>query len=234
MAATISKRGVLSKLNGDGQALESGEMTGQIAGRSIEHNLSYRTLKRGRNFEASTRRPIMYLMFNWNRTNSRLPQCSKSARNQAKIEPGAKMAGYSGTPLPKKLGIKADHLVAIVNAPNGFQATISPLPDGVAIVDSLPGSGKADVIVLFTTSLSELRAAFKSAAKKLKPAGGLWIGWPKKASGMPTDVSENPVRDIGLAAGLVDNKVCALDETWSGLRFVYRLADRPKKKAKAK
>ena len=144
------------------------------------------------------------------------------------------MAGYSGTPLPKKLGIKAGQLVAVVNAPDGFEATLSPLPDDITIIDSLSSSGRADVIVLFTKSLSDLRGAFKSAAKKLKPDGGLWIGWPKKASGMPTDVSENLVRDIGLAAGLVDNKVCALDETWSGLRFVYRVADRPNKKAKAK
>ena len=144
------------------------------------------------------------------------------------------MAGYSGTPLPRKLGIKAGHLIALINAPDGFQATLSPLPDGVSVCDSLPDAEQADVIVLFTKSLAELRANFKLFAGRLKPDGGLWIGWPKKSSGVATDVSENPVRDIGLAAGLVDNKVCALDDTWSGLRFVYRLADRPKKKAKTK
>jgi hypothetical protein len=173
-------------------------------------------------------------MFNLSPSVSRLPKAPKYAIKQAKTEMGVSMAGYSGTPLPQKLGIKPGQLVAIVNPPDGFNATLSPLPDGVSIVDSLASSRRVDVIVLFTKSLSELRAGFKAAAKKMKPDGGLWIGWPKKSSGVITDVSENLVRDNGLAAGLVDNKVCALDDTWSGLRFVYRVADRPKKKAKAK
>lgn len=139
------------------------------------------------------------------------------------------MAGYSGTPLPKKLGIKPGHHVAFVDAPVGFMASVAPLPDGVSVVDLMPESGRLDVIVLFAGSLAELREKFKPAAKKLKPDGGLWIGWPKKSSGVATDLSENPVRDIGLAAGLVDNKVCALDDIWSALRFVYRVADRPRK-----
>ncbi len=141
------------------------------------------------------------------------------------------MAGYSGTPLPQKLGIKAGHMVALVDVPEGFREIIVPLPDDVSIFDGLPKSGKLDVIILLTMRRAELRTKFKAAAKRLQPAGGLWIGWPKKSSGVATDVSENLIRDIGLAAGLVDNKVCALDETWSGLRFVIRVADRPKKKA---
>ena len=144
------------------------------------------------------------------------------------------MAGYSGTPLAQKLGIKQDHLVAVLNPPDGLAATIAPLPSGVTVVDKLPAAGSMDVVVFFTKSRSDLRKAFRVVAKQLQPNGGLWIAWPKKASGLETDVSEPVVREIGLAAGLVDNKVCAIDNTWSGLRFVIRLSDRPKKKATAK
>jgi len=144
------------------------------------------------------------------------------------------MAGYSGTPLPQKLGIKANHLIALVNAPDRFAATLAPLPDDVVIHDGLPKAGSLDVIVFFTKSVAELKARFPALAKRLKPDGGLWIGWPKKASGVATDVTEDKLREIILPTGLVDNKVCAIDDTWSGLRFVVRVVDRPKKKAHAK
>ena len=136
------------------------------------------------------------------------------------------MAGYSKTPLSAKLGIKKDHCVAVINAPSGFRQTLGQLPEGV----SLREDGRAsalDVMILFTSSRSELAQRFSGLANRLCPAGGLWIAWPKKASGMSTDLTEDRVREIGLAAGLVDNKVCAVDETWSGLRFVIRLRDRP-------
>lgn len=136
------------------------------------------------------------------------------------------MAGYSGTPLPKKLGIKEDHRVALLNAPADFARTLGELPMGTDLHEELDG-GPFDVVVLFTSVRSELKRRFGSVAKRLTPAGGLWIAWPKKASGVPTDLTENTVRDIGLEVGLVDNKVCAVDETWSGLRFVIRLKDRP-------
>ena len=139
------------------------------------------------------------------------------------------MAGYSGTPLPKKLGIKPDHLVALIDAPLGFDVTLGEIPIGVAVHSDLASRLPIDVIVLFTRSEEELRKRFKVAAKRLAPAGGLWIAWPKRASGVATDLTENAVRAIGLEAGLVDNKVCAVDETWSGLRFVIPLKDRPKK-----
>jgi hypothetical protein len=138
------------------------------------------------------------------------------------------MAGYSGTPLPKKLGIKPAHRLALLNAPDGFLRTLGELPEAVEVLSEVPGGTALDVIVLFTKELSDLRKRFKPIAKKLAPAGGFWIAWPKKASGVPTDLTEDIVRVVGLDAGLVDNKVCAIDDTWSGLRFVIRLEDRPK------
>jgi hypothetical protein len=137
------------------------------------------------------------------------------------------VAGYSGTPLVKKLGIKEHHRVALLDAPEGFDRTIGDLPTGVTVQSNLRGQDSLDVIVFFTTDQSRLRKHFRQCADRLTPAGALWIAWPKKASGMPSDLSEDVVRDVGLEAGLVDNKVCAVDETWSGLRFVWRIKDRP-------
>ena len=136
------------------------------------------------------------------------------------------MAGYSGTPLPKKLGIKAGARVGVSKAPPAFREALGELPDGV-IVEDAGGKGGArsyDVVVAFVTATEELVGAFERLRKRLDPAGGLWIGWPKKknAAGISSDVTENLVRDVGLATGLVDNKVCAIDETWSGLRLVIR------------
>jgi hypothetical protein len=138
------------------------------------------------------------------------------------------VAGYSGTPLPKKLGIKPACRLGLVNAPADFTQTLGELPDGVT-----PGPmkrGPYDVIVLFARNAKELARALPAARERLDPAGGLWIAWPKKSSGIPTDITEGEVRGRGLASRLVDNKVCAIDDTWSGLRFVVRLSDRPKPK----
>ena len=135
------------------------------------------------------------------------------------------MAGYSGTPLPQKLGIKPGARIALLNAPPDFDGTLGELPEGVAVRSR--ARGPLDVIVHFTTSERDLRKRFERLASALEPAGGLWIAWPKRASGVPTDLTDNVVREVGVAAGLVDNKVCAIDETWSGLRFVIRLKDRP-------
>ena len=122
-------------------------------------------------------------------------------------------------------GIKPGHRVALLRAPEGFDDTLGGLPDGVAVRRS--ARGPLDVIVSFTGSERELRQRFDTLARALDPAGGLWIAWPKRASGVPTDLDGNVVREIGLAHGLVDNKVCAIDETWSALRFVVRVEDRP-------
>ena len=127
------------------------------------------------------------------------------------------MAGYSGTPLPQKLGIKDGARVRLRGAPGGFARTLGVVPRA---------RGEADVIVLFARSEADLRRGFARARRSLSTAGGLWVAWPKKASGVATDLTEGAVRRYGLSQGLVDNKVCAIDETWSGLRFVVRLADR--------
>jgi hypothetical protein len=136
-------------------------------------------------------------------------------------------AGYSGTPLPKKLGIKAGAVVAFPGAPEDFKQTLGRLPEGVTVRNRT--QGKLDVVVLFVTKRSELERRFTKVAAALEPNGGLWVGWPKKSSGVETDLTFTDVQEIGLAAGLVDNKVCAIDGTWSGLRFVYRVSDRPKR-----
>lgn len=135
------------------------------------------------------------------------------------------MAGYSATPLAKKLGIKEGSRVALVEAPEGFRSGLVPLPEGVRFVP--PEMGGLAVIVYFTTRQVDLLARFPALAPSLQPAGGLWVAWPKKASKVATDLSEGLVREIGLSFGLVDNKVCAVTEVWSGLRFVVRLKDRP-------
>ena len=135
------------------------------------------------------------------------------------------MAGYSGTPLVKKLGFKKGFRAGLVNPPKSFQAEISPIPSDVSIsVGKL--TKPLDLIILFTDSQKVLKKNFARLAGKLSLNGMLWVAWPKKASGVPTDVSENIVRDVGLQAGLVDVKVCAVNDVWSGLKFVYRLADR--------
>jgi hypothetical protein len=134
-------------------------------------------------------------------------------------------AGYSGTPLPRKLGIKPGHRVALLGAPDGFEAdTLGELPDGVGVVRR--AGREADVIVSFHTSRAELERRLPTLRAMMEPAAGLWIAWPKRASKVPTDMTEDVVREIALPTGLVDNKVCAIDETWSGLRLVIRLSAR--------
>ena len=139
------------------------------------------------------------------------------------------MAGYSGTPLPRKLGIKPGHRVLVDGAPaawdGGWPATHGILSEAVDLRRGLR-SGDADVIVAFFTAAARLRGRFAMLKGKIKQDGALWIAWPKKAAKQRTDLDENVIREIGLAAGLVDVKVCAVDETWSGLKFVYRLRDR--------
>ena len=142
------------------------------------------------------------------------------------------MAGYSGSPLPKKLGMKPGFQVLLWNAPESFPEMRGEATKELMLVRQIDNAGAFDVIMLFTDARADLQKAFVKLARRLTPAGGLWVAWPKKASGVATDLTEDIVRGIGLKAGLVDNKVCAIDEVWSGLRFVIRLADRPKQKAK--
>jgi hypothetical protein len=135
------------------------------------------------------------------------------------------VAGYSGTPLPKKLGIKEGARLALVGAPGGFlESTLVPLPDHVDV--RTRARGPLDVIVFFTKSRAELERRFGKLASALEPAGALWIAWPKRSSGVATDLDENVLREVGLPQGLVDTKVCAVDDTWSGLKFVIRKENR--------
>jgi hypothetical protein len=132
-------------------------------------------------------------------------------------------AGYSGTPLPKKLGIKAGSVVALLGAPEGFvERTLGPLPGGATVRTDTRAA--FHVAVLFVRSRADLSRRFPPAAKAMGEPGALWIAWPKKTSGVATDLDGNAVRDFGLGAGLVDYKIAAIDETWSGLCFARRRA----------
>jgi hypothetical protein len=135
------------------------------------------------------------------------------------------MAGYSGTPLAKKLGIRSQFRVAFFRLPPEVK---TELEDNLAHCRAA-GPGPLDFVMIFVKSQAELRKRFPQFARQLAPAGMLWVGWPKKSSGVTSDVAENDVRGIGLEAGLVDVKVCAVSEIWSGLKFVIRVKDRAKK-----
>jgi hypothetical protein len=141
------------------------------------------------------------------------------------------MAGYSGTPLPQKLGVKPGARLALLRAPAGFERALNPLPEGVRL--RMQARGAQDVVLFFATRRAELERRFDALARAVAPAGGLWIAWPKRTACVATDLREGIVRELGLAHGLVDNKVCAVDDTWSGLRFVYRVSDRPSRNGKS-
>ena len=132
------------------------------------------------------------------------------------------MAGYSQTPLAKKLGIKDGSKTALISAPLSFEKLLGVLPARACLQRGLGGKLAFDVIVVFITLQAELRRQMAAARARMTPAAGLWIAWPKRASGVSTNVTENVVREIALPTGLVDNKVCAIDAVWSGLRLVIR------------
>jgi hypothetical protein len=134
--------------------------------------------------------------------------------------------GYSGTPLPRKLGISDDDEVALIGAPEGFYDVLGPLPEVSSLHTDLADNARYDVIVTFVTQRAELEAELPRLRARMAPACGLWIAWPKRASRLSTDMSGQVVRDIALPTGLVDNKVCAIDQTWSALRLVIRLENR--------
>ncbi len=133
-------------------------------------------------------------------------------------------AGYSGTPLPQKLGIKPNYRVALLNAPADVKSALRDALKSCEITRD--GRGPLDFIHLFVKSKAELEKQFARLSRQLAPTGMLWVSWPKKASGVVSDLDENEVRKIGLMAGLVDVKVCAVSEVWSGLKFVIRKQDR--------
>lgn len=133
-------------------------------------------------------------------------------------------AGYSGTPLPKKLGIKEGSVLAVVDDPGHFLDLVSPLPDAVTVRNSARGT--ADTVVFFTKRRSSLEKRIETLARMIFPDGGLWVCWPKRASKVPTDMTEDVVREVVLPRGLVDVKVAAIDDVWSGLRVVHRVENR--------
>jgi hypothetical protein len=133
------------------------------------------------------------------------------------------MAGYSGTPLPRKLGIRPGHTVLLDGAPPAF--TLDDLPPDV-VLHRRAGRGPYDVVLCFCIDQARLRARWPALHSRTTPAGALWIAWPKRSSGLPTDLDENVIRDFALAHGRVDVKVCAVDDVWSGLKHVIRKADR--------
>lgn len=130
------------------------------------------------------------------------------------------MAGYSGTPLAKKLGIRAGHELVLIGAPRGYRALLEPLPEGVRFTTRL--SGGTDLVHLFCTGRVELKRALALLRKKINATSVIWVSWPKKPARLPTDLSEDAIRDAALPLGLVDVKVCAVDEVWSGLKLVIR------------
>jgi hypothetical protein len=140
------------------------------------------------------------------------------------------MPGYSGTPLPKKLGIKKGFRICLVHAPAEVCGELREAMSACEVLSE--PRGPLDFVMFFTKSRADLSREFSGLAKELATAGILWVSWPKKSSGIATDVVENVVRDIGLSSGLVDVKVCAVTEVWSGLKFVRRVADRKKQDRK--
>lgn len=136
------------------------------------------------------------------------------------------MAGYSGTPLPQKLGIKPGCKAALPNLPADVEEELRAALQNCELVSA--GKRELDLVINFVTNKKDLLASFSNWALRLTPAGMLWIAWPKKSSGVPCDLDENKIREIGLTAGLVDVKVCAINDVWSGLKFVRRVADRAK------
>jgi hypothetical protein len=136
-------------------------------------------------------------------------------------------AGYSGQPLPRKLGIKPGHEVAVLGGPVSVADSLGELPGAAPPHRDLSGSDLFDVIIYFVTWRADLAGRLGALRAHMAPACGLWVAWPKRASRLPTDVTDQVIREIALPTGLVDNKVCAIDETWSGLRLVIRRELRP-------
>jgi hypothetical protein len=138
------------------------------------------------------------------------------------------MAGYSGTPLAKKLGIKENARVFLAGAPENYLDLVAPLPAGVQVTPEL--ASDTDLIHIFSADRARLLDTLCQALGRLKPDGAIWVSWPKKSSRVPTDITEDTVREIALPMGLVDIKVCAVDETWSGLKLVIRKENRKAKR----
>jgi len=134
------------------------------------------------------------------------------------------MAGYSATPLAKKLGIDVGSRIYLSDAPKNYLTLVAPLPEGIRVVRKI--DGETDIVHIFSTERAHLAAALRATLKRIKPDGTIWVSWPKKSSKVSTDITENTIREVALPMGLVDIKVCAVDEVWSGLKLVVRKENR--------
>jgi hypothetical protein len=134
------------------------------------------------------------------------------------------MAGYSGTPLSKKLGLAAGSKIFLSDAPKNYLELVAPLPEGVRVVRKI--DGETDIVHIFSTEKVRLKAALRDPLNKLRQDAAIWVSWPKKSSKVPTDITEDTIREVALPMGLVDIKVCAVDEVWSGLKLVLRKKNR--------
>jgi hypothetical protein len=134
------------------------------------------------------------------------------------------MAGYSGTPLARKLGIKEGSRIFLLNAPGNYLQLVAPLPAGVQGAPQI--TSHTDIVHIFSTKKEELSKALRISLKKMRPDGMIWVSWPKKSSKVPTDITEDTIREVALPLGLVDIKVCAVDDVWSGLKLVIRKENR--------
>lgn len=155
----------------------------------------------------------------WRKIRGTITRALKKKSSRDPLVPDT-MAGYSGTPLPKKLGLKPNTTLMLLDAPRDFESTLGAIPEGVTIKRT--ARGQAELVMLFVTKMSNFRRRLPTAERAIAEGGGLWIAWPKKASGVATDVTQNDVRRAGLDDGLVDYKICAIDATWSGLKFSWR------------
>ena len=154
----------------------------------------------------------------WSRIKSSINRAIKNS-SKTPVVPDA-MEGYSGVPLPKKLGLKPGLRVSLLGAPDGFEEKLKPIPENIILKKQARGS--FNLIVLFARSRADLKRRFPAAARSLETGGGLWIAWPKKASRLSTDLTQAEVRSFGIDKGFVDYKICAIDKTWSGLLFARR------------
>jgi hypothetical protein len=134
------------------------------------------------------------------------------------------MVGYSSTPLAKKLGIDVGSRIYLSDAPKNYLTLVAPLPEGIRVVRKI--DGETDIVHIFSTERAHLAAALRATLKRIKPDGTIWVSWPKKSSKVPTDITEDTIREVALPMGLVDIKVCAVDEVWSGLKLVVRRENR--------
>lgn len=139
------------------------------------------------------------------------------------------MAGYSGTPLAKKLGIREGCRLFLSGAPKNYLELVAPLPEGARVVPKV--DGKTDVVHIFSTERAHLTKTLRASLAKLRQDGTIWVSWPKRSSKVPTDITEDTIREVALPMGLVDNKVCAVDDVWSGLRLVVRKENRRRERA---